>query len=116
MPVAQPHPWQKVLKYSPMKGTKAKKVCSILEVLCFLFAHSDYRKSSIKLPPPGELFISCPFDGGGSLIETGGLFNFRNNDVISSPCRTTIQSGKAQVQEVLGHAAEDQNQIRSSSW
>ena len=64
MPVAQPHPWQKVLKYSPMKGTKAKKVCSILEVLCFLFAHSDYRKSSIKLPPPGELFISCPFDGG----------------------------------------------------
>ena len=75
MPVAQPHPWQKVLKYSPMKGTKAKKVCSILEVLCFLFAHSDYRKSSIKPPPPGELFISCPFDGGGSLIETGGLFN-----------------------------------------
>ena len=49
-------------------------------------------------------------------METGGLFNFRNNDVISSPCRTTIQSGKAQVQEVLGHAAEDQNQIRSSSW
>ena len=26
------------------------------------------------------------------------------------------KSGKAQVQEVLGHAAEDQNQIRSSSW
>ena len=27
-----------------------------------------------------------------------------------------MQSGKAQVQEVLGHAAEDQNQIRSSNW
>ena len=35
-----------------------------------------YRKSSIKPPPPtqeGGLFISSPL-GGGSLIETGGLF------------------------------------------
>ena len=27
-----------------------------------------------------------------------------------------VQSEKAQVQEVLGHAAEDQNQIRTSCW
>ena len=27
-----------------------------------------------------------------------------------------MQSGKAQIQEIGGHAAEDQNQIRSSSW
>ena len=33
-----------------------------------------YRKSSIK--PPGGLFTSSPFEGGGGggLIETGGLF------------------------------------------
>ena len=31
-----------------------------------------YRKSSIK--PPGGLFTSSPFEGGGDLIETGGLF------------------------------------------
>ena len=58
-----------------MKGTKAKKVCSILEFLCFLFAHSDYRKSSIKTPPPvGTYLFRAPLTGG-RLIETGGLFN-----------------------------------------
>ena len=31
-----------------------------------------YRKSSIM--PPGGLFISNTFEGGGGLIETGGLF------------------------------------------
>ena len=56
-----------------MKGTKAKKVCSIFEFLCFLFAHSDYRKSSIK-PPPGTYLFRAHLTGG-SLIETGGLFN-----------------------------------------
>ena len=30
--------------------------------------------------------------------------------------KTRIQSGNAQVQEVGGHAAEDQKQIRTSSW
>ena len=39
-------------------------------------------------------------------IETGGLFKFR----------TRIHCGKAQVQEVGDHAAEDQIQIRTSSW
>ena len=65
------------------------------------------------------------FGGGRDLTDTvvrellqrwGGLFNLDNyNDGIGSPLRTRIQSGKAQVQEVLGHAAEDQNQIRTSS-
>ena len=57
-----------------MKGTKAKKVCSIFEFLCFLFAHSDYRKSSIKTPPVGTYLFRAHLTGG-SLIETGGLFN-----------------------------------------
>ena len=35
---------------------------------------SIYRKSSIKPPPGGGLFISSPFEEGGGLIETGGLF------------------------------------------
>ena len=38
-----------------------------------------YRKSSIK-PPPGGLFISSPFEGGG-LIETGGSFNIETTMV-----------------------------------
>ena len=59
------------------------------------------------LSPHGGLFISSPFEGEG-------LIYFRKNDGISSPLRTRIQSGKAQVQDVLGHAPEDQN--RSSSW
>ena len=60
-----------------MKGTKAKKVCSILEFLCFLFAHSDYRKSPIKTPPPPPVgtYLFRAHLTGGSLIETGGLFN-----------------------------------------
>ena len=59
-----------------MKGTKAKKVCSILEFLCFLFAHSDYRKSPIKTPPPpGGAYLFRAHLTGGSLIETGSLFN-----------------------------------------
>ena len=58
-----------------MKGTKAKKVCSILEFLCFHFAHSDYRKSSIKPPPPPGTYLFRAHLTGGSLKETGGLFN-----------------------------------------
>ena len=32
----------------------------------------DTIKSSIR--PPGGLFISSPFEGGGGVIEMGGLF------------------------------------------
>ena len=47
------------------------------------------------------LFISSSFEGA--------LFNLEKRMV--SPERTRIQSGKAQV-----HAAEDQDQNRTSSW
>ena len=40
----------------------------------------SYRKSPIKRPP-GGLFISRPFEGGGGLIETGGLFNLETTIV-----------------------------------
>ena len=43
-----------------------------------------YRKSSIKPPGGGGLFISSAFDGGLNR-DGGGLFNFRNDNGISSP-------------------------------
>ena len=66
-------------------------------------------KSSIR-PYGGAYFF---FFGGGE-----GLFNiqFRKDDSISSSYRTGIQSGKVLVQDVGGHAAEDQQQIQTSSW
>ena len=70
------------------------------------------------LSPPKSSFISNPFEGGGGgLIETWGLCNLQTT-MVSVLHRTRVQSGKAQVQEleVLGHAAEDQNQIQTSSW
>ena len=52
----------------------------------------------------------------GGLISEGGLFNLDTTTVSVLHKKTRIQSAKAQVQKVLGHAAEDQNQIRASSW
>lgn len=46
----------------------------------------------------------------GSLIETGGSFNLEMTIVC-----VRIQSGKAQVQELLGQAGQVQNQIQISS-
>ena len=75
------------------------------------------RKSSIE--PPGSLFISSLFEGGGVNRDGGGVFNLEMTMVsvlqkeLHQFCR--IQSGKAQLQEVLGHAVEDQKQIRTSS-
>ena len=46
----------------------------------------------------------------------GGLISFSKDGVIGSPLRPRIKNGKAQVQEVGGHADEDQNQIQTSSW
>ena len=67
-----------------------------------------YCKSSIKTPR--GLFTLSLFEEGRGLIETEGLIQFRKDD------GTRIQSRKAQVQEVRGHAVEDQKQIRTSSW
>ena len=38
-------------------------------------------KSSINPSPPGDLFISSPFERG--LIETGGLFNYLETTIVS---------------------------------
>ena len=48
----------------------------------------------------------------------GGLFNLEKTmvSVLHKKKNTRIQSRNAQVQEVGGHAAKDQKQIRTSSW
>ena len=61
---------------------------------------------------------------GGGLIETGGILETGGlvlyTKIKIEIKKTSKQSGKAQVQEgwkkVGGHAAEDQNQIRTSIW
>ena len=71
-----------------------------------------YGKCSIKIPR--ELFLSQThlrgFGVRGS-IDSGGLFNSPKTMIT-----TRIQSRKAQVQEVGGHAAKDKKQIRTSGW
>ena len=60
--------------------------------------------------------------GGGAVIGTGGLFETGGSVLYKKKIKikikkTSIQSGKAQVQEgwkkVGGHTADDQNQIRT---
>ena len=65
-----------------------------------------YRKSSIK--PPGGLNKDR-----GAYLRRGGedLFNLAKHGGIGSPLRPRIKNGKVQVQEVGGHAAEDQKQL-----
>ena len=56
---------------------------------------------------------------GGLFVSGRGrayLIKKRRWYQMSPPYRTRVLSGKAQVQEVGGHATEDQNQIRTSSW
>ena len=61
------------------------------------------------LSPPGGLIKT------GGLFEEGGggedLFNLAKHGGIGSPLRPRIKNGKVQVQEVGGHAAEDQKQL-----
>ena len=65
------------------------------------------------LSPPQGLFISSPFEVG--LNRVGGLFNLEKTMVSVLHRKLRIQSGEAQEQEVGGHAAEAQNQVRTSS-
>ena len=54
-----------------------------------------------------------PNKGGGTYFR-GGSFKLEGTMVsVLHKKNTRIQSGKAQVQEFLGHAAEDLNQIRN---
>ena len=84
----------------------------------------NYRKSSIK-PPGGGLFISSPFEGeGGGLNRDWGLFQRRGGGLFNlettmiSILRKKLEYNvvKLRYKKVEGHAAEDQNQIRTSSW
>ena len=71
---------------------------------------SGYCKSSVDPPPGWGLFISNQFDGGGASLRRGGLFDLEKTMVsVLHKKKTRIQRGKAQVQEVRGYAAEDQN-------
>ena len=61
--------------------------------------------------------MSSPFEmGWWDLIETEGLFNSETPMVSVLHKELEYKREKAQAQEVLGHAAEDQNQIQTSSW
>ena len=61
------------------------------------------------------LFISNQFDGGayqrpGTYLRRGSLFDLVKTMVsVLHKKKSRIQRGKAQVQEVRGYAAEDQN-------
>ena len=65
----------------------------------------------------GGLFISSPFEGGGGgLIETGGLFNLEKTMVSVLHKELEYEVEKLKYKKIEGHAAEDQNQIRTSHW
>ena len=76
------------------------------------FLNPDYRKSSIK--SRGGLFISSPFEG--ELNRDGGLFNLETTMVSVLHKELEYKVEKLKYKKVGGHAAEDQNQIRTSSW
>ena len=54
-------------------------------------------------------------DRGGLLVGGGELIQLWKDDGISPQYRNRVQSRKAQVQEVGGHATENQKQIRTSN-
>ena len=64
-------------------------------------------------PPP--LFISSPSERGGGLIETRGLFNLEKTMVSVLHKELEYKVKKLKYRTVGGHAAEDQNQIWTSS-
>ena len=73
-----------------------------------------YRKSSIKLPR-GLIYFK-PIWGGGGLIETGGLFNLEKTVVSVLHKELEYKVEELKNKKVGGHAADYQNQIRTSSW
>ena len=77
------------------------------------------RKASHK--SAGGLFISSPFEGGGvntdrGLISEGGLFNLEKTMVSVLRRELEYKVEKLNYKKVGGHAAEDQHQVRTSSW
>ena len=54
--------------------------------------------------------------GGGGLIETGGLFNLEKTMVSVLHKELEYEAEKLKYKKIEVHAAEDQNQIRTSHW
>ena len=67
------------------------------------------------LSPPGELIYFKSIWGGG-LIEMGSLFDLKPTMVSVLHKELDCKVGKLKYKKFVGHAAEDQNQIRSSTW
>ena len=73
-------------------------------------------------PPGGGLFISSPFEGG--LVATRGLFErgggayLIQKKIMASALHEELEYKveNLKYKTVGGHAAEDQNQIPTSSW
>ena len=65
----------------------------------------------LLIKPPGGLFISSPFEGGGGLIETRGLFNLETMMVSVIHKELEYKVEKLKYKEGLGHTAKDQNQM-----
>ena len=91
----------------------------IQTIMCAKCNHSCLRLLTLFNPvisPPGSFFISDTFEG--ELNRDGGLFEGQGQFLIkqrrwyqfSKKNQNTI-SGKAQVQEVGGHAGQDKKQI-----
>ena len=76
----------------------------------------NYRKSSIK--PPGGLIYFKPIwrGGGGGLNRDGGLFNLETTMISILRKKLEYNVVKLRYKKVEGRAAEDQNQIRTTSW
>ena len=53
---------------------------------------------------------------GGSLFERGGLFNLEQTMVSVLHKELEYKVEKLKYKKVEGHAAKDQDQIRTSSW
>ena len=65
----------------------------------------------------GSLIFSSPFKGGGGLFERGGgLFDAEKTMVLVHHKELEYKVEKLKNKKVGGHAAEDQNQIRNSTW
>ena len=79
-----------------------------------------YKHTGNPLLIPRRAYLS-PFEGGGDLIETGGLFerggifNLETMmvSVLHKELEYKVEKLKYEI-EVLGHAAENQNQIQTS--
>ena len=75
-----------------------------------------YHKSSNK--PPRRLIYFRPIWRWGSLFEKGGggLFNLEKTIVSVLHKELEYKEEKLEYNKVGGHAAEDQNQIRTFRW